>query len=194
MLILEGHTAPVLCVAYAPDSVTLASGSADGSVRFWDLGTGRPNLWIPDAGGVVLSLAFSPEGKVLAVGTHSQVALWGLTSQQPLEYLRGQRGGTCVVAFTPNSRNVVLAGYLDEHLSLWDLNDTSRYTALRYHRGGVLALAHAASSPWLVSAGGLPYEGEVVLWDLRGDPSPGLLAEDIEVTIPSPYTWAVSSS
>jgi WD40 repeat protein len=34
---LAGHAATVLTLAFAPDGATLASGSADASVRFWDM-------------------------------------------------------------------------------------------------------------------------------------------------------------
>merc|ERR1719159_867805 len=39
---MEGHTEAVLCVAFSPDSETLATGSGDTSVRFWDLNMELP--------------------------------------------------------------------------------------------------------------------------------------------------------
>ena len=34
---LTGHTSAVASVAFAPDGHTLATGSADGTVRLWDV-------------------------------------------------------------------------------------------------------------------------------------------------------------
>ena len=34
---LTGHTGPVTSVAFSPDSTTLATGSADHTVRLWDV-------------------------------------------------------------------------------------------------------------------------------------------------------------
>jgi WD40 repeat protein len=190
MLILAGHTGPVLSVAYAPDSLTLASGGSDGSVRIWDLTSGQERLSIPDAGGPVLSLAFSPDGQLLAVGTHSCIDFWDLPTRQYRVSLQGERGGTYVVAFSPpssttslyltqsderagtyvvafspTSHRVVLAGYLDSFLTFWEVEGQKRQYLCPGHRGGVLAVAHAANSPWVVSGGGVGLIGELLVWE-----------------------------
>jgi WD40 repeat protein len=39
--LLRGHTAPVSCLAFAPDGKLLASGGKDGTVRLWDVTAGK---------------------------------------------------------------------------------------------------------------------------------------------------------
>ena len=38
---VPGHTEQVECLAFAPDGKLLASGSEDGTVRLWEIGTGK---------------------------------------------------------------------------------------------------------------------------------------------------------
>jgi len=59
-----GHGARVWSIAFAPDGQTLASASLDGTIRFWDVATGRQVAQFerqPEA----RSIAFTPEGQLL---------------------------------------------------------------------------------------------------------------------------------
>ena len=76
----EGHRSNVLSIAYSPDGTLLASGSYDGTVRLWNVATGR-NIATFKAAGEVPSVAFSPDGTIVAAGTSSGVVeLWAVPS------------------------------------------------------------------------------------------------------------------
>ncbi|MGF1481129.1 MAG: WD40 repeat domain-containing protein [Cyanophyceae cyanobacterium] len=79
-----GHTGPIRGLVLNPDGETLASASNDG-VRLWNIRTGEPLSWLPNDDWVE-SVAFSPDGRLLASGAFNRtINVWQLdavTSEQ----------------------------------------------------------------------------------------------------------------
>jgi len=132
--ILVGHTDWVESLAFSPDGRTLASGSCkqryaiykndkncdQSEIYLWDLVTRQP-LGNPlvDESGWVRSLAFSPDGKILASGTDSNViAMWNVVTRSRLD-LGGPVLPTRSVTFSPDGK--VLASGSGTIIVLWDV-------------------------------------------------------------------------
>ena len=153
------HENPVTSLAWDGPS-QLAAGDGDGTVSIWSLPS--PVLM---AGAPVNSVAFSPAGNVLAVGSQS-LQLWDPATRALLATVPVP-GGTFVnaVAFSPSGR-MLAAGYGNGMFQL------------RSPAGGALGLPVRASRPaWsstspsarpvrLVATGG--DDGTVRLWSVSG--------------------------
>jgi WD40 repeat protein len=57
--------------ALSPDGQTLVTGDRDSEVSLWDISSARKIGWLTNNQNLVWSLAFSPDGRFLAIG-----ALW----------------------------------------------------------------------------------------------------------------------
>src|SRR3954449_9473355 len=66
---LEGHQDTVTSVAFDPQGETLASGSADNTVKLWDARSGKLLLTLEGHKDLVWSVAFDPQGETLASGS-----------------------------------------------------------------------------------------------------------------------------
>ncbi|CAD8114164.1 unnamed protein product [Paramecium primaurelia] len=74
---LHGHSSWVRSVCFSPDGNTLASGSADQSIRFLDVKKGQQKAKLDGHSDNVQSVCFSPNGNILASGyDNGSVLLW----------------------------------------------------------------------------------------------------------------------
>src|SRR5947209_18586524 len=64
---IEADRVPITSVAFSPGGQLLASSTSGGAIQLWNPATGRAvRTWPTRPGVVVSSLAFSPNGKLLA--------------------------------------------------------------------------------------------------------------------------------
>lgn len=112
VLAVDVGDAPIDCadkacpLALSPSGQLMALGQA-GAVRLWDVATGAPAGTIVDVG-VVQSLAWSPDGALLAVGAFDRdVALHASSSLALVRTLAGHAADTTGVAFDSTGAMVV---------------------------------------------------------------------------------------
>ena len=95
----------VRSVAFDPQGGTLASGSADNTVKLWEAASGKLLRTLEGHQELVLSVAFDPQGGTLASGSYDNtVKLWEAASGKLLRTLEGHTELSICVAFSPDGR------------------------------------------------------------------------------------------
>ena len=91
--------------------------------------------------GNILSVAFSPDGKLLAIGaTTGEVRVWRLADLQQMFVLEGHNSFVWSVVFSPDGRTLASGG--DDHtVRLWDAHAGQEIKVLKGHEGGVRSVA-----------------------------------------------------
>lgn len=109
---LSGHTDRINSLAVSADSKFLASGSSDGTIKIWDINTGRiiRTLELVDKTGI-RCVAFSPDGEsLLAVDGERYLTLWNYKTGSIRGRYYGYRLPLRAAAFSPDGQFIAAGG------------------------------------------------------------------------------------
>jgi WD40 repeat protein/DNA-binding SARP family transcriptional activator len=117
-----------------------------------------------DVFGFVNSVTFSPDGRLLAVGTEEgEIRLWQVATGQPAGICRGHANAIRSVAFSPDGR-LLVSGSKDQTVRLWDVRTGQCLNTLRGHTDWVRSVAFSPTGEILASGSD---DQTVRLWDAR---------------------------
>jgi RNA polymerase sigma factor (sigma-70 family) len=171
---LTGHAFSVTALAFTPDGKTLASATgswlpdgAPGEIKLWDVATGKERLSLARLPTMVLSLAFSADGKILASASGT-VKLWEVDTGKEKLDLKVSGGIPWSLAFTPDGKTLAAGvGVREDNtpgsVVLWDLTTGKERAILPGHVGTVSCVAFTPDGKTLASADS---RGTVKLWDV----------------------------
>ena len=152
--VLSGHVDGVSGCGFLPGGDQLVSTSLDGTVKVWDLMTGRIRLELQTAGQSSNACAVSPEGaSVVAGGVEGLLYAWASSDGNRRALLRPRGVPITSIAFAPDGGRVV-AGYADGTI---ELLDTATWTAAAAHASARAPVHYCGFSPcgrWLIAAAG----------------------------------------
>jgi WD40 repeat protein len=149
---------PVSALAWSPAGDGVVTATING-VQYWDAGSGLAKDNLSGPNGTLFSLAWSASG--IAAGGTPGVLTWR-DRNLGAELLESQPAGTAAVAWSPDGRQLAVAGFSDYYLRLWDA-DTFGVQAPP--KGNGLPDKVAAWSPdgrFLATA---DKRGQVLLWE-----------------------------
>ncbi|MGI0486348.1 protein kinase domain-containing protein [Pantanalinema rosaneae CENA516] len=160
---LAGHSSFVNALILSPDGKTLISGSADKTIKLWDLTTGESVGTLTGHTSFVNTLAISPDGSTLVSGSADRtIRVWDLATGQQRQILTGHTSFINALAITADGETLV-SGSADRTIRVWNLTTGQLIRTLTGHSSFVNALAISSDDRILASGSA---DKTIKLWDL----------------------------
>ena len=179
LLILEGDSDPIGCLAFSPDSETLVSASRGynseplmSEVRFWNTTSGEQIMERNNTHGAVRCLAISPDGTRFVTGTtHSAlgqyggegVTIWDFHAGRVLGTLTGHTWNVDHVAFTLDGTQILSASRDNIWVRKADVNGQQKIRKLRQLGGDVVTISEDGTRAIVATKHGDSYG--CTIWD-----------------------------
>jgi WD40 repeat protein len=175
--IVAGHSRDVNSVAFSPDgrlvgswcgSSSNAGDSRDYALHLWDLQTGKAVTTLENATKEITAFAFSPDGRTIACGGASTVAVYEIASGKMLwSSAEGLKGNVDALAFTSDGSTLATGCYnLTDNsgaaIKMWDAA-TGAVKQILPGEHKVDSLAFSPDGKTLASG---EHVATLLLWDL----------------------------
>lgn len=158
-------------IEFSRDGKTLVTGNFNGTVKLWDMASGRVLQTLDGHTNLVYKGVLSPDEKVIAsCSLDHKIKLWDVATGRELRTLTGHTDGVKAVAFSPDGKLLASVSN-DGTLRLWDVLsglerrsfvhtrstevDSSVYAAVFISHGKIIATANGDGtiSYWEVDSG-----------------------------------------
>src|SRR5262249_49729162 len=104
----EGHSGPVMGVAFSLDGRRAVSGGVDGTVRLWDTAASKEVQPLAGPPGLARKVTFSADGgHVLVAGTDGVVRVWDLAQGKETRRFQGHTDPVASLALSPDGRRAL---------------------------------------------------------------------------------------
>jgi WD40 repeat protein len=171
-IITGSHTGGAHSVAFSPDGKILASVGGDGSIKLWNVSTGKNITSEPYSGRTIHAVAFSSDGKILAsAGDDEIIQLWAVASTDGSitlkkgATLKGHSEGINAIVFSPDGKTLASgAGGESGEIKLWEVTTGKERATLKGHTEGVKSVAISSDGKTLASGSS---DRTIRLWDLE---------------------------
>ena len=163
--VFEGHKSAVQSLAYDPADQRLISGSADKTIRAWNLRSLSFEGWRRGHDDFVSSIAMASDGSRFASGDLAgRIRIW-TSGRKRLRRLPAHQGPVTGLVYLPGNRRLASASE-DGRLMIWDVRRGRRLKTFGSEGIAITALAVTDDGRQAMTAGA---DGAVRVWNIGAD-------------------------
>lgn len=158
--------AAISSLSFASDNSLLAIGRYQ-EVELLSATNGQSVGKLTGHANQVRSLAFSPDGKLLAAAggnpaQFGEVKIWDVAERKEVRMIRGHRDNIFAVVFSPDGKLIATCSY-DRMVKLWEVASGNEIKNLKDHTDAIFSIAFSPDGKRLASASA---DRTVKIWDV----------------------------
>ncbi|KAK9146957.1 hypothetical protein Sjap_006860 [Stephania japonica] len=162
--VISGHLGWVRSIAFDPSNTWFCTGSADRTIKIWDVGSGRLRLTLTGHIEQIRGLAVSKHHTYMfSAGDDKQVKCWDLEQNKVIRSYHGHLSGVYCLALHPTI-DILLTGGRDSVCRVWDIRSKMQIHALSGHDNTVCSVFTRPTDPQVVTGS---HDSTIKFWDLR---------------------------
>ncbi|OAY63908.1 protein pleiotropic regulatory locus 1 [Ananas comosus] len=161
--VISGHLGWVRSIAFDPGNQWFCTGSADRTIKIWDVATGKLKLTLTGHIEQIRGLAVSQRHTYLfSAGDDKQVKCWDLEQNKVIRSYHGHLSGVYCLAIHPTI-DILLTGGRDSVCRVWDIRTKAMISALTGHDNTVCSVFARPTDPQVVTGS---HDTTIKFWDL----------------------------
>lgn len=163
-VISGGHLGWVRSISVDPTNQWFATGSADRTIKIWDLAASDLKLTLTGHISTVRGLAISKVHTYLySCGEDKKVLCWDLETNKSIRHYHGHLSAVYSISIHPTIENILITGGRDATARVWDIRSREAIHVLTGHKNSIFDIKTQGSEPQVITASA---DSTIRLWDL----------------------------
>uniref|UniRef100_A0A8C8DJJ9 Pleiotropic regulator 1 n=1 Tax=Oryzias sinensis TaxID=183150 RepID=A0A8C8DJJ9_9TELE len=161
--VISGHLGWVRSIAVEPGNQWFVTGSADRTIKIWDLASGKLKLSLTGHISTVRGVAVSSRSPYLfSCGEDKQVKCWDLEYNKVIRHYHGHLSAVYDLDLHPTI-DVLMTCSRDATARVWDIRTKANVHTLTGHTNTVATVRCQAAEPQVITGS---HDSTIRLWDL----------------------------